>query len=147
MAYNDFRSYYSTATLAAQNVVMSASNAIAPGTATTAVFPVAEATYLCSIAGIVTATPSAFPKGVTPYAVIQNAAGVVQSTATGQVTTAPTGTLGQAANSSAFCTFVPSVALAAGFGISIGLVATGTANATQTLGATTFIIGVAPQFV
>jgi len=67
MSYDDRRSYLGTATLAAQNVVMTASNAVAPGTATTANFPIAEATFLCSIAGVLTATPSNFPAGVRPY--------------------------------------------------------------------------------
>src|SRR5579863_5447077 len=135
MSYDDRRSYLGTATLAAQNVVMTASNAVAPGTATTANFPIAEATFLCSIAGVLTATPSNFPAGVRPYAVINNSAGAAQSTSTGQIVTSPTGTFGQASGSSAFATFIPSVALAAGVSIGLGLVAVGTASATQTLGA------------
>jgi hypothetical protein len=141
MAYNDVRSYLGTATLAAQNVVMTASGAVAPGTAVSGIFPVAEATFLCSIAGVVTATPSSFPAGVRPYAIVGT------TTSTGQVANAPTGTFAQSSGSSAFATFIPSIALAAGSSFTIGLVAVGTASATQTLGATTLLPGVAPQYV
>ena len=141
MAYNDVRSYIGTATLAAQNVVMTASGAIAPGTAVTGIFPVAEATFLCSIAGVVTATPASFPAGVRPYAVIGT------TTSTGQIVTAPTGTFAQSSGSSAFATFIPPVALGAGSAFTLGLVAVGTASATQTLGATTLVPCVAPQYV
>jgi hypothetical protein len=141
MSYNDTRVYVGTATLAAQNVVMTASGAIAPGTAVTGIFPVAEATFLCSITGVVTATPSSFPAGVRPYVIVGT------TTSTGQVSVAPTSTLAQSSGSSAFATFVPSIALAAGSSFTVGLVAVGTASATQTLGATTLIPVVAPQFV
>lgn len=141
MAYNDVRAYLGTVTLAAQNVVMTASGAVAPGTATTASIPVAEATFLCSIAGVVTATPSSFPAGVRPYVLVGT------STTTGNIALGATGTFAQSSNSSAYATFIPPVALAAGSVFNIGLVAVGTANATQTLGATTFVAGVAPQFV
>jgi len=133
MAYDAERSY-TWGTLAAQNVVMTASGAIAPGTAVT-IAPVAEATFLCSVAGAVTATPSSFPAGVKPYVIV------------GTSTTTGATAIVQASGSGAVSTFVPSIALAAGTPFSIGLVATGTASATQTLGATSFIAGLAPQYV
>lgn len=139
--YNDFRSYLGTATLAAQNVVMTASGAVAPGTSVSPSFPVAEPTFLCSIAGVVTATPSSFPAGVRPYVIVGT------TTTTGNVANAPTGTFAQSSNSSAFATFIPAVALAGGSSFTIGLVAVGTASATQTLGATTLIAGIGPQYV
>jgi len=137
MAYDDKRAYVGTFTLAAQNVVMTASGAIAPGTTSITNVPAGESTYLVSVCGVVTATPSAFPAGVRAYAVV----GTATSTGTGFIT--------QTTASGFVCTFIPPVALGSVGGnvATIGLVATGTASATQTLAATTLIAGFAPQFV
>lgn len=140
MSYDGARSYIGTATLAAQNVVMTASGAVAPGTAVTGLFPVAEPTFLCSIGGVVSATPGSFPAGVRPYVIIGTA------TSTGTVSLGLTGTFAQSSGSGAFATFVPNLAIGAGGSFVVGLVAVGTASATQTLGATTLIAGVSPQF-
>ena len=140
MAYNDFRCGFGTSSLAAQNVVMTASGAIAPGTAVSGVFLTAEPGWLCSIAGYVTATPSSFPAGVKFYVVVGTA------TSTG-LATSPGGTLAQSSASSAFNTFIPPVALAAAQPFTVGLVATGTASATQTLAGTQLAAFGAPQFV
>jgi hypothetical protein len=135
MAYNDQRSYFGTTSLAAQNVVMTASGAIAAGTASSAIVLTGEATFLCSITGFVTATPGSFPAGVKPYVIVGG------STFTGQTAYA------QSSASSAVSTFLPSVALAAASQVSVGLVATGTASATQTLGGIALLLGVGPQYV
>lgn len=135
MAYNDQRSYFGTTSLAAQNVVMTASGAIAAGTASSANVLTGEATFLCSITGNVTATPSSFPAGVKPYVIIAT------TTYTGQNAYA------QSSGSCAVSSFNPPVPLPAASLVSVGLVATGTASATQTLGATALLLGVGPQYV
>ena len=135
MAYDSIRSYLGTFTMAAQNAVSTASGAIVAGTATVVNIPIAEPTWLCSVAGVVTATPSSFPAGVKPFVVIGT------TTATG-----PTA-IAQSSGSSAYSTFVPSVAIPSGSVITVGLVSTGTASATQTIGATTVVVGIGPQFV
>lgn len=135
MAYDSIRSYLGTSSLAAQNVVMTASGAVAPGTAVTGNIVVGEATFLCSITGYVTATPSSFPAGVKPYVIVGT------STFTGQNAVA------QSSASAVVSSFIPPVALPQASGITVGLVATGTASATQTLGGTSLLIGVAPQYV
>lgn len=137
--YDDQRSYL-YGSLAAQNVVMTASGAIAPGTAVQ-LFSVAEATFLCSIAGVVTATPSSFPAGVRGYVIVGT------TTTTAQVANLPTNTIAQSTGSAAFGTFVPSVPIAAGTPFNVGLVAVGTASATQTLGGTILTVGIGPQYV
>lgn len=135
MSYDGVRSYLGTSSLAAQNVVMTASGAIAPGTAVTGNIVVGEATFLVSITGVVTATPSSFPAGVKPYVISGT------TTSTGALAIA------QSSASGAVSTFNPPVALPASSFITVGLVATGTASATQTLGGTSLLLGVAPQFV
>jgi len=114
---------------------MTASGAIAPGTAVTGNIVVGEATFLCSITGVVTATPASFPAGVKPYVIVGT------TTSTGQIAIA------QSSASGAVSTFNPPVALPAASFITVGLVATGTASATQTLGGTSLLVGVNPQFV
>jgi hypothetical protein len=135
MAYDSVRVYLGTSSLAAQNVVMTASGAIAPGTAVTGNIIVGEATFLCSITGFVTATPSSFPAGVKPYVIVGT------TTSTGQTAIA------MSSASAAVSAFNPPVALPAASAITIGLVSTGTASATQTLGGMSLLIGVGPQFV
>jgi hypothetical protein len=134
MAYDGVRSYLGTTSLAAQNVVMTASGAIAPGTAVSGVIVVGEATFLVGITGYVTATPGSFPAGVKPYVIV------------GTTTSTGANAFAQSSASAALSSFNPPVALPAASGITIGLVATGTANATQTLGGTSFLLSVAPQF-
>lgn len=136
MAYNDQRSYIGTGTLAAQNVVSTASGAIVVGTTSLTNLPTAEPTFLCSVAAMPTSATTCGQ--VKPYAIIGG------STYTGgpflpAIVTSGTG---------AFSTFIPSIAIAGGAGIvTLGIVATGTASATQTLGALNVAVGVAPQFV
>jgi hypothetical protein len=134
MAYDGVRSYLGTSSLAAQNVVMTASGAIAPGTAVSGVIVVGEPTWLVGITGYVTATPSAFPAGVKPYVIV------------GTTTSTGNNAYAQSSASCAYSTFNPPIALPGNSGITLGLVATGTANATQTLGGTSFLLSVAPQF-
>lgn len=137
MGYNDSRAYVGTFTLAAQNVVMTASGAIAAGTTSVTNVPVGESTYLVSVSGVVTATPSSFPAGVKPYVVV------------GTTTSTGATAFVQTTASSACSTFNPPVSLGGVGGniATIGLVATGTASATQTLGAITLIAGLSPQYV
>jgi len=134
MAYDSIRSYLGTFTMAAQNAVSTASGAIVAGASPVTNIPIAEPTWLCSVAGVVTATPPSFPAGVKPYVVV------------GTTTSTGTTAFAQSSGSSAYSTFVPSVAIPSGI-ISVGLVSTGTASATQTIGATTVIVGIGPQFV
>lgn len=140
MSYTDVRSYIGPFTLAAQNAICTASGQIIAG-GTTQLLPVSEATFLCSIAGVVSATPTTPPAGVKFFVVVGT------NTTTGQITPSPASTLAQSSASAAYNTFIPSVALAGGSAYTIGLVCTGTASATETIGASTVIVGVAPQFV
>ena len=135
MAYDSVRGYLSTTSLAAQNVVMTASGQVAAGTASTAGVLTGEATFLCSITGYVTATPSSFPAGVKPYVIIST------TTYTGQTAFA------QSSGSAAVSAFNPPVPLPAASFFSVGLVATGTASATQTLGGVALLPAIGPQFV
>jgi hypothetical protein len=135
MAYNDQRAYLGTTSLAAQNVVMTASGQIAPGTTTSAGVLTGEATFLCSITGYLTATPANFPAGVKPYAIIGT------QTFTGQ------NAFAQSSASSAVSSFSPTPPIPAASFFSVGLLGTGTASATQTLGATALLVGIGPQFV
>lgn len=140
MAYDGVRSYLGTSSLAAQNVVMTASGAIAPGTAVATHFS-AEPTFICSIAGYVTAAASSFPAGVRYYVVVGT------STSTGLATPSPAGFVLQTASTASLSTFVPPVAVGGATVFTVGLVSTGTASATQTLSAIQTVIGVAPQYV
>lgn len=135
MAYDNVRSYINSS-LAAQNIVATASGQIVAG-GTVALLPIAEATYICSVAGVASATPTAPPAGVTFFVLV----GTATSTSTMKVAYA------QSSASSGYGTFIPPVAVAAGSAFSVGVVATGTASATETAAATTLIVGVAPQFV
>lgn len=135
MSYDGVRSYLGTSSLAAQNVVMTASGAVAPGTAVTGVIVVGEPTFLVGITGFTTATPSAFPAGVKPYII------------SGTTTSTGNNAYAQSSASCAYSTFSPPIALPGNSSITVGLVATGTASATQTLGGTSFLLSVGPQYV
>lgn len=139
MAYTDIRSYLG-GTIAAQNVVSTASGAIVAG-ATTLLLAANEPTFICSVGGVVTATPTAPPAGVKFFVVVGT------STTTGAATPAPASTLAQSSGSGAYNTFIPSVALTGGQPFTVGLVSTGTASATETIGATTVNVGLSPQYV
>lgn len=140
MAYNDVRSYIGTSSLAAQNGTFTASGAIAAGTAV-ATFFTSEPTFICSVAGYVTAAASSFPGTVKFYVVVGT------NTTTGQITPSPAGAVLQTNSTASMNTFIPSVAIAGGTVFTVGMVATGTASATQTLSAIQMFVGVAPQFV
>jgi hypothetical protein len=136
MAYNDSRAYIGTGTLAAQSVASTASGAVVVGTTSLTNIPTGEATFLCSIAAMPTSATTVGQ--VKPYALIAG------TTYTGGAFTPAIVSSG----TGAFSTFVPSIPIAAGAGITtIGIVATGTASATQTFGAINFAVGVAPQYV
>lgn len=137
MPYDGVRAYIGTFTLAAQNVVMTASGAIAIGTTSLTNIPTGEATFVASICGLVTATPSSFPAGVKPYIVTVN--GTTTATTTGQTAFVQT-TLSNAVSS-----FSPPAPVSGNIAV-LGLVSTGTASATQTLAATTFLVGIGPQY-
>lgn len=140
MSYDSIRSYIGTSSLAAQNVVMTASGAIAPGTAVATHFT-SEPTFICSIAGYVTAAAASFPAGVRFYAIVGT------STSTGLITPSPAGAVLQTNSTASMNTFNPPVAVGGGAVFTVGLVATGTASATQTLSAIQMVIGVSPQYV
>lgn len=135
MAYNDFRSYINSS-LAAQNIIATASGQIVAG-GTVALLPIAEATFICSVAGVATATPSAPPAGATFFVLV----------GTNTTTSVMKAAYAQSSASSGYGTFIPPVSVAAGSAFSVGIVATGTASATETAAATTLIVGVAPQYV
>jgi hypothetical protein len=141
MAYDNVRSYIGPIAIAAQNIIATASGQIVAGATVSAQIPIAEPTFLVSLAAVVGATPTTPPAGVKLFAVIGS------GTSTGQATPAPAGTLAQATGSSAYNTFIPAVAIPGGSFITVGLVATGTASATETAGAISFIVGLAPQYV
>ena len=132
MAYDNVRSYLDS-TIAAQNVIATASGQVVT-VASAAFYPIAEATFVCSIAGVITATPSNFP-ATCKYAVLSG------TTTIGSIT--PT----QAVGSSAFATIVPPVAVAQAGVLTVSIVSTGTASATETAGAISLSVGLAPQFV
>lgn len=136
MAYDGERSYLSAPiTIAAQNAVSTASGAIVAGATLSALLAAAEATQIVSIVGVVTATPTTPPGGVKPFVVV------------GTTTTTGATAIPQSSASSALNTFTVPIALAAAGVFQIGLVCTGTANATETIGATNLWVGLAPQFV
>lgn len=140
MAYDGERSYVGLnvlTLLAAASVVCTASGQIVVSTTNLSNIPVGEPTFLVSISGICTATPSTPPAGIKPFVVVAG------STFTGQ------NALSVTSGTGVVSTFNPPVAVsAAGGGITtMGLVQTGTAVATQTAPATSFIFGLAPQFV
>lgn len=132
MAYDGDRSYIS-ASIAAGNVVSTASGAVA-ASSTSVLLPAAEATFIVSIGAVVTATPSNPPAGVKPYVVI------------GTTTTTGATSIAQSSASAAFISF-SNLALTQGQPFTVGLVGTGTASATETAGAVNLTIGLAPQFV
>lgn len=137
MAYNDQRVYIGTLSAAAQNIVSTASGAIVVGTGTLGSnIPTGEATFLCSITALATSAAPTCGQ-MKSYAIISG------STYTGGPFIP---TLASAAGG--VSTFIPSIAIGAGVGITaIGIVATGTASATQTAPAVVGLVGVAPQFV
>lgn len=132
MSYNDQRAYLNAA-VAAQNVVATASGQVVTN-ANVQYFTVGEATYICSIAGVITATPSAPPSAV-KYAILSG------TTTLGSITP------GQTVGTGAFSTISPSVALGSGSVLTLSIVATGTASATETAGAIYLALGIGPQYV
>lgn len=132
MAYNDDRAYYSF-NLAASNVVATASGQVV--TNTNALYiPVGEASGIVSLAGVITATPSNPPSTV-KYALLSG------TTTIGSIAPA------QTAGSNAFATFTPPTYVGSGGALTISVIATGTASATETAGGINLIVGSAPQFV
>ena len=132
MAYDNVRSYIGY-NLAAQNVVATASGQVVTN-ANAAYLPVAEATFVCSLAGVVTATPGSPPSTV-KYAILSG------TTTIGTISPA------QTAGSNAFSSFTPSVAVGSGGALTVSIIATGTASATETAGAINLVVGLGPQYV
>ena len=143
MAYDNVRSYLGTSTIAAQAVTSTASGQVVAGATVTASIPVAEPTFLVSIAGITTSAAAGSSLAGVKYFVV-----VGTATTTAGHSTAPTGTLAQSSNSSAFGTFTAPVALAGGSTFTLGLVGTATISAsTNTLLGVALNPGLAPQYV
>jgi len=136
MSYNDERSYINF-TLAAQNIVSTASNAVVAG-ATVALLPIAEPTYICSVAGVATANVASLPAANGRFFVV-----VGTNTTTGGLTVP----YAQSSASSGMSTFIPPVFCAAGSAFTVGLICTGTASATESACATTGVVGLGPQYV
>lgn len=106
------------------------------GTTSLTNLPTAEPTFICSIAAMPTGASTCGQ--VKPYVVTGT------TTTTGGAFSPAIVTSG----TGAYSTFIPPVAIAGGAGIqTLGLVATGTASATQTLAALNLAVGVGPQFV
>lgn len=132
MAYNDVRSYLS-GTFAAQSLTATASNHVVT-VANLGYLPVSEATFVVSIAAVVTASPSNVASTV-KYALLSG--------------TTTIGTLAPAltAGSNAFTTFTSPTAIGSGGFLTWSVIGTGTASAVETSGAIQFSVGLAPQFV
>jgi len=133
MAYDGDHSFLGTFSLAAANVVSTASGQVVAATTVLSYIPIPEATFLCSIAFVPTATPSSPPAGVKPF--------ILSGTTTTTGSTAITVTSGAFTQN----TFIPNVSVAAGV-ITIGLVQTGTASGTGTAPGGTFILSLGPQY-
>lgn len=133
MAYNDFRSYLDIQP-GAQNVVATASGQVVTVANASYIQSGTEPTFVCSLAGCVTATPSN-PPATVKYAILNG------TTTIGSIT------IPQVVGSSANTTFTPPVAIAGGAVLTLSIVSTGTASATETAGASNICIGIAPQFV
>lgn len=131
----DGRVSYISGVLAAQNVIHTASGHVATSTLNATVLPISEPTYLVSIALVNTLSSGSQPSGI-KYLLLQT-----NTTSLGQVA-ASAGTL----NAVSTATFNPGVAIPGATWINFVVVATGTASATETASAVSFIIGVAPQF-
>lgn len=132
MAYNDVRAYL-TGTLAATALTATASNHVV--TVANAIYlPIAEATFVVSAAVAITASPSS-QAGTIKYAVLSG------------TTTIGTVTVAQTAGSSAMTTFSTPVAVGSGSALTVSVIGTGTASATETAGAVWLAIGLAPQYV
>lgn len=124
-------------TVAAQNIISTASNHVATSTLNAAVIPIAEATFLTSIAAVCTASSGTQgPVGLKAVIFQTN------TTSLGQLVTS-TETLNQLSSA----TFNPPVAISANTWLNIRWVATGTASETNTASAHNFILGISPQFV
>lgn len=134
MAYDGVRSYL-TGTLAAQNLIATASAQVITSTQNAIYIPISEPTTIVSIAGCVTAASSNLGSTMT-YQLYQTG-----TTSIGSI--APV----QTANAVGTTTLRPGIAVPGGTWLSFFIVGTGTASATETASAITFTIGVAPQFV
>ena len=132
MAYDGSRSYL-TFNLAAQNIIATASNHVVTD-ANTIYIPIAEATFVCSLAGVIQSASS-------------NLASTIKYALLSGTTTIGTIAPAQTAGSSAFSTFTPPVAVASGAALTISVIGTGTASATETASQINLAVGVAPQYV
>lgn len=132
MAYDSDRSYIS-ANVPAQSLVSTASGAVVTNTNATQI-PIAEATFVCSIAGVVVSS-SGSQASTIKYAVLSG------TTTLGSIT--PGSTQGAVA----FSSVSPNVAVGSGVALSVSVIGTGTASATQTASQINLIVGVAPQYV
>jgi hypothetical protein len=147
MAYNDIRSYIGPINIAAQNVVSTASAAVAQ-TTTTAYFPVAESTFLVSLAGCASgAASSNLVSNASLFALVYTTSGTTTATATSAALNFTAANQAAAPVPSQVSTNIPSIAAPAGAVIAIITKGTGTASATETVSALNVIIGVAPQYV
>jgi hypothetical protein len=147
MAYNDVRSYI-TVPVVAQNIVSTASAAVAT-TTTTGFVPVLEPSWLCSLACAITVAPASKPPSAwSAYALVYTLTGTTTTTKT---TTAVVSTSG-AVGGLAYGTFTPNSYPIAGnvsnlCPINVIFAGTGTASETETIGASQIVVGLAPQFV
>ena len=135
MSYDDKRSYLN-AILVAQNVIATASAQVVTSTQNAVYIPIAEATFITSLACVCTVASSNFPTGV-KLALYQTNTTLIGTTAA----------LVQTANAMATGTFNPPVAVPAGTWLNLLWLSTGTASATESCSAVNVTIGMAPQFV
>lgn len=132
MSYNDQRAYID-GTFGNQNVIATASTQVVTNS-NVIYLPVNEASFVCSICAVANASPSNAPSTV-KYAVLTG------TTTIGSVSPA------QTAGSVAFTTISPPVAVGSGSALTISIIATGTASATETAAGVNIQCGLAPQFV
>ena len=144
MAYDGVRSYVN-ASLVAQNVVSTASGAIAT-TTTIGYVPVGEPSFLVSLAGCVSgAASSNLVSNAAVYPVVYNISGTTTTTTTGQACNFSAANL--AAAKGAFGTMTTSLPVQSGLPVQLITLGTGTASATETVSALSIIVGFAPQYV
>lgn len=135
MSYDDKRSYLN-ATLVAQNTIHTASTQVSTSTLNAVYIPVAEPTFITSLAAICTVASSNFPTGV-KLLLLQ----------TNTTTIGASSVIVQTANAMGTATFNPPVAVPGNTWLNLVFIATGTASATESCSAVNVTIGMAPQFV
>jgi hypothetical protein len=145
-AYDGDRNYLVTA-LVAQNVVATASGAVAT-TTTTGVFPAtAENTFLCSLAAVPSgAASSNLVANASIKALVYTVSGTTTSTTTSSALTLSAAQLAVAPAPGNSIVFSSAIPVQAAYPILLITSGTGTASATETISALNVTAGCGPQF-